>query len=67
MPPSMRTLINFQTLCRKKLKRYLSTIHKVMPKDILYFIAFIPPEDVASEITNIKQEIANIYNSRKST
>jgi 2'-5' RNA ligase len=65
MPPSMRTLINFQTLCRKKLKRYLSTIHKVMPKDILYFIAFIPPEDVASEITNIKQEIANIYNSRK--
>jgi 2'-5' RNA ligase len=65
MPPSMRTLINFQTLCRKKLKRYLSTKHQVMPKDILYFIALIPPEDVDAEITNIKQQIANIYNSRK--
>jgi len=36
-----------------------------MPDTSLYFIALIPPEEVATEITSFKQEIADNYNSKK--
>jgi 2'-5' RNA ligase len=36
-----------------------------MPDTSLYFIAIIPPEEIATEITSFKQEMANIYNSKK--
>lgn len=36
-----------------------------MPDTSLYFIAIVPPEEISNEITSLKQEMANIYNSKK--
>lgn len=36
-----------------------------MPDTSLYFIAIIPTEDISGEISSFKQEMADIYNSKK--
>jgi len=36
-----------------------------MPEKSQYFIAIIPSKEVATEITSFKQEMADIYNSKK--